>query len=194
MKKITTLLAFMMMFSVSFTFVSCDDDDDIADTLWGTWEGDLYATGIYDGYTYRAAYSTLSFDKSFYDYASGSGYWIDYYSNAPWDYYASHITWSVNNGVITIYSIEDDTYYDIYSYSLSGNYFSGTLEDEFGTRMDFRLTKTSSPYWDDYDWGWGHYGRGPRYSNKKAKETVVPFDDKSGDKPVRRILPRTEKQ
>ena len=39
MKKITSLMAVIAMAVMSFTLVSCDDDDYIADTLWGVWEG-----------------------------------------------------------------------------------------------------------------------------------------------------------
>lgn len=44
MKKFTSILAMIMMAAMSLTFVSCDDDEYIADTLWGVWEGDMYVT------------------------------------------------------------------------------------------------------------------------------------------------------
>lgn len=115
MKKFTSILAMIMMAAMSLTFVSCDDDEYIADTLWGVWEGDMYVTSEWNGHTYYSSYSILAFDKDPYEYASGTGYWIDYYSDAPWDYFASHIEWRVNNRNIEIYSREDDTYFTIYA-------------------------------------------------------------------------------
>lgn len=49
MKKFTSILAMIMMAAMSLTFVSCDDDEYIADTLWGVWEGDMYVTSEWNG-------------------------------------------------------------------------------------------------------------------------------------------------
>jgi len=185
MKKITSLLAMIMLAMVPFTLTSCDEDDDIiADVLWGTWEGNMYVTNEWNGHTYHSSRSIIQFDKDPYDYASGTGYWIDYYSNAPWDYFASHITWSVRDENILIYSREDDAYFYIHNYSLSENYFQGEIEDEFGGWQSFRLRKTSSPYWDGFDWGWGPYSN---YVNKKNAKPAASFDSKSDNLPVRKI-------
>lgn len=173
MKKLTSLFAMIMAAMMSFTFVSCDDDDEIADTLWGVWEGDMYVTSEWNGKEYYSSYSVIQFDKDPYDYASGKGYWVDYYSNAPWDYYASHIEWTVNDGTIRIYSIEDDTYFQIYDYKLSSNWFTGYIDDEWGNWQEFRLQKTSSPYWDDFEWGWsGWYGYSPAKQSKSASDAT----------------------
>lgn len=190
MKKLASFTAMIMIALMSFTFVSCDEDEDIADTLWGTWEGDMYVEVDYSGTVYRASRSVIQFDKDYYDYASGTGYWIDYFSRAPWDYFASHIDWRVVNGRIQIYSHEDNSYFYIYDYSLSENHFRGYLDSEWGDAMEFSLVKTSSPYWDDYTWGWGSY-YGYRSKNKVA-EVKVPFDNNADMKPVRRIGRRTE--
>lgn len=184
MKKFTSLLAMAMMAMMSFTLSSCDEDEEIADTLWGTWEGEMYVVNEWNGHTYQSSYSVIQFDKDPYNYASsGTGYWVDYFSDAPWDYFASHIEWVVRNERIQIYSYEDDTYFEIRNYSLSDNYFRGELEDEYGGWQSFSLRKTSSPYWN-YGWGWGHY---PGYVNKKKSTPKVPFDNNTGNKPVRKI-------
>ncbi|MDO4160130.1 MAG: hepatitis A virus cellular receptor 1 [Prevotellaceae bacterium] len=180
MKKISILMAMALaMFAVTFTFTSCDDDDDIADTLWGVWEGDMYVESEWDGYTYQASSSVLAFDKDPYEYASGTGYWIDYYSNAPWDYYASNISWTVRNGEIVIYSIEEGQYYYISQYSLSNNYFTGYISDGYNSALYFELVKTSAPYWNG-DSGY-HYSSW--YVNKKSRSA----DESSDSTPVRRI-------
>lgn len=190
MKKLASLTAMIMIALMSFTFVGCDEDDEIADILWGTWEGNMYVEVDYHGTVYKAARSVIQFDKDYYDYTSGTGYWIDYYSRAPWDYYASHIEWRVVNGRIQIYSLEDDTYFEIYDYSLSGNHFRGIIDSEWGDPMEFDLRKTASPYWDDFEWGY-HYYSGYRSKNKAA-ELNVPFDSNADVKPVRRIGKRAE--
>ena len=82
MKKFTSIFATIMMAVMSLTFVSCDEDEYIADTLWGVWEGDMYVTSQWNGQTYYSSYSVLAFDKNPNQYASGTGYWVDYYSNA----------------------------------------------------------------------------------------------------------------
>ncbi|CCY82821.1 putative uncharacterized protein [Prevotella sp. CAG:1185] len=181
MKKFTSILATIMLAVMSLTFVSCDDDSYIADSLWGVWEGDMYVTSQWNGQTYYSSYSVLAFDKDPYEYASGSGYWIDYYSNAPWDYFASHIRWQVNNRNIEIYSIEDDTYFTIYDYSLSRSWFSGTIIGEYGDPMQFSLRKTSSPNWGDYDWGWD-------YSYPGYAPSTRADGNNNADKPVRKFM------
>ena len=62
---------------MSMTIVSCDDDDDIAYTLEGTWEGDMYIQSSYNGHTYDATYSEICFLKDPYKWSSGDGYWVD---------------------------------------------------------------------------------------------------------------------
>ena len=50
--------------------------------------------------------------------------------------------------------------------------------------MDFRLRKTASPNWNDFDWGWGDwYGYSdPWYSASKSRS-----GDAVQEKPVRHI-------
>ena len=188
MKKFTSILAMIMMAAMSLTFVSCDDDEYIADTLWGVWEGDMYVTSEWNGHTYYSSYSILAFDKDPYEYASGTGYWIDYYSDAPWDCFASHIEWRVNNRNIEIYSREDDTYFTIYDYSLSESWFSGTIIGEYGDPMQFRLRKTSSPNWGDFEWGWDSwYG----YSYPDYSPSTRADGSNNADRPVRKFMKKT---
>ena len=41
MKKYFSIATMVLAALMSMTIVSCDDDDDIAYTLEGTWEGDM---------------------------------------------------------------------------------------------------------------------------------------------------------
>jgi hypothetical protein len=68
---------------------------------------------------------------------------------------ANHIDWTVSNGVIHVYFIEEDTSIDICDYHLSASRFYGTLND-YGQLVDFDLYNVSHPYsyWDNYYWGY----------------------------------------
>ncbi|MGN1260040.1 MAG: hepatitis A virus cellular receptor 1, partial [Alloprevotella sp.] len=77
MKKIKTMLAMAMTALCAMTFSACDEDDEIAYTLEGTWEGNMYVSMMYDGMVYDATYTELCFSRDPYRYSSGSGYWID---------------------------------------------------------------------------------------------------------------------
>ena len=195
MKRFTTLTALLAAALMTFTFIGCTEDDDIADTLWGVWEGDMHVWSEWDGEVYTAYETEIGFDRDPYTYASGTGYWVDYYSGAPWDYFASHITWTVSNGTIRIYSEEDNTYFYIYNYSLSDNYFTGTIESEWGDPMDFRLRKTFSPDWIGSDWGWGYsddWYWDFNYSSPNRPDKQTRLKDASEIKPVRHIGAKPE--
>lgn len=96
MKKFYSIITIIMMVLTATLTTGCtDENEDVAYNLWGTWEGNMYMQSQYNGRVYQSSYSVLAFDKNPYQYASGTGYWIDYYSNAPWDYYSSRIQWRV---------------------------------------------------------------------------------------------------
>lgn len=184
MKKLTSIMAMLLMATTMLTFTSCNDDDEMADTLWGVWKGNI---GIYyedEGIMYDAAYSVISFDKDQNSYASGTGHWIDYFDRGPYSYYATNIEWRINNGVVTIYSIEDDEYWYISDYKLSNDVFRGTLDGERSRSMVFSLFKTAAPNWGDYDWdGWyGYSGYGAGYSKQQSRSA-----DTKDSVPVRHI-------
>ena len=151
MKKMFTMLMMAMM---ALAFTSCEDEY-IANTLEGTWKGNMYISTYWGDYTYDATYTEITFLRDPYTYSSGSGYWVDYYSNAPWDYVANHIDWTVNNGVIKVYFIEEGSTIYISNYHLNSSRFTGTINDG-GKPVDFDLYNVSHPYtyWDDYYWGY----------------------------------------
>ena len=184
-----------MMMAAAFTFASCNEDDYIADTLWGVWQGDMHVWSEWSGHYYESHDTEIAFDRSPYEYSSGNGYWVDFYSNAPWDYYASNISWTVDAGTITIYSYEEGVYYYIYDYFLSGNDFRGTIESDWGDPMDFRLRKTFSPDWIGSDWGWGYsddWYWDFNYSSPNRSDKQTRLKDASEIKPVRHIGAKPE--
>lgn len=157
MKRLTMLLKPVLLAVLTLALVSCDDDPYIADSLAGTWKGKMYVSSVYDGYTYDATYSELCFNQDPYSYSSGTGYWVDHYAgSAPYEYIANHTEWTVRNGVISIYLIEEGTTVQIANYHLSDGYFVGTIY--YGDdRVDFKLRHTSSPNWGGYHYGFDIY-------------------------------------
>lgn len=169
-KKIQTLMIMALVALVSMTvFTSCDPDDDIAYDLDGVWRGNMYISHSYSGRVYDSTYSEIEFISNGSFSSSGRGYWVDYYSNAPWDYIYNDIRWSVDRGVIKVYFVQEDTYVYIDHYTLTNRYFDGSLDDN-GTFVQFRLNRVSAPrdgswdrysYWDD-DYYYGYYSKGSR--------------------------------
>ena len=149
MKKMFTMLMMAMM--AMMTFTSCEDEM-IADTLEGTWSGNMFISSYWDGRTYDITRSEITFEIDPFRFTKGSGYWVDYYSNAPWDYVANHIDWSVKNGVIYVYFIEDNDEIEIRDYHLNSNRFYGTIYDG-DNLVDFELYCVSRPHYDNYSWG-----------------------------------------
>jgi len=150
MKKLYTM---MLIATMALTFTACEDEI-IADTLEGTWSGNMYVSSYYDGHDYYATHTEITFDIGPFRFTKGSGYWVDYYSGAPWDYVANHISWRVDNGDIYIRFIEDNTSVVISDYRLSDTHFSGYIADG-DYDVHFSLRHTSSPNWDSYDY-WGY--------------------------------------
>ena len=149
MKKL--LYAFAMMTTL-FTLTSCEDER-IANTLEGTWSGNMYIST-----------------------RSGEGYWVDYYSDAPWDYVANHIEWSVDYGTINVYFVEEGTSIRIRDYYLNNDRFYGTINDN-GKPVDFELYRISGRNWSNYNWGYDSWYIGTR--------SVDDADSAKKEKPVR---------
>lgn len=144
----------VMTVCLGLSLTSCDVDDYVAYSLEGTWEGSTEMAAVYGGNTYESTYSYINFDRDPCQYSSGSGYWVDFYqSDAPWEYIANHISWTVSNGVICIHFYEDN--YDIWigSYRLTDGRFEGRFYTSDGEPWDFSLVHTSSPNWNDYTYG-----------------------------------------
>ena len=162
MKKLYTLMMMAMMGMMTMSLTSCEDEY-IADTLEGTWEGNMYISSEWDGRVYDATRTEITFSIDPFRFTRGSGYWVDYYKNAPWgDYVANHIDWSVNNGVIYIYFREEGTSLEICDYRLDYTRFCGTIYDS-GNRVEFSLYNTYRPNYDSYCWGWDYDSWGGYY-------------------------------
>lgn len=193
MKNLKTLLTMAIVALMSLSFTSCDEDADIGDTLYGTWKGYMDIGLTYGDHYYASTTSEITFipSNSYSDH--GTGYWIDRYSNAPWNYVANHIEWAVSNGVINIHFIEENSYATIYNYSLDDDYFYGTVECG-NSSADFRLVKTASPNEWNYDWydpddwydSWGYGWAKPHQGT--FDDTRASSSDSDSLKYLRRVV------
>ena len=171
MKKIFRhIITVCMTALMTISFTSCEDEM-IADTLQGTWEGNMYVTHAWNNRVYQSVYSEIEFLLDPFRYTSGSGYWVDYYSNAPWDYIANHIDWHVDNEVITVYFREEGSRLYIRNYHLDNNRFAGEIYDG-DNYVKFSLLHTSSPNWDTYYWGTDYW-----YDDWWTKRTMMDFGE-----------------
>ena len=187
MKKMFTMLMIAMM---GLAFTSCETDERIAYTLEGTWKGNMYISSYYDGRTYDATYSEITFLKDPRNYSSGSGTWVDYYSNAPWDYVANHIDWTVRAGTIYVHFLEDGDDIEIRNYHLDYDRFWGTIYDASNT-VDFELYNTARVYYgSDYRWG---YDTWYDYYGYRAYSRGATADSTTIEKPKRFVNPELKK-
>lgn len=162
MKRITSLLTMALVAMLSFTFVSCEmDDDDIAYNLEGIWEGEIRGH-YYDRYGHGTTYNyaRIEFYQDPYRYASGEGREIDFSDHS---YYTEvvHFHYTVKNGTIYIsYDDREGTEVAISRYHLYSDEFTGEFCDFFsGEHMaNFYFRRVNSwrtnwnSYYDRYDW------------------------------------------
>lgn len=156
---------------VCLSFTSCDKDADRAYTLDGVWKGNMY---IWYG-EYESSYSIIEFDQYSITSNYGTGYWIDYYDGNYWNGYNYRpyrtFSWSVNNGTIYIRFNDGSSEVTIYDYSLSDNYFSGTMNAANGNKVSFTLSKYGNAYkWNDYN-----YSESPASIDKVNSDSIHPM-------------------
>lgn len=140
------LAALAAIIAASCIFTACDSD--IAYTLEGTWEGNMFQEYYWEGTTYRPSYTQVTFLRDPYTYSSGDGYWSDYFdSRVPWKntVVRNHIDWTVRDGRIFIHLFEDNIDFTICNYSLSDNLFRGELDGSDGSYGRFCLHYAASP-------------------------------------------------
>ena len=175
-RKITSLLTVVLVLTMSLSFQSCSEDQEIGYTLAGTWEGNLGIEYEYDNQRYQSVYSEVYFENDPFRYTSGDGYWIDYYRDYGWgrNYIANHITWKVRNQVIYIHFVEENSNIEIGNYRLDDDYFTGVIYLD-GRSARFSLKHTSSPNWNNYVFGYdGFYDYGWAKSDGPANPVSAP--------------------
>ncbi len=157
MKKVYAYLMILCLSLTAFTMTSCEDDNDdaIAYTLDGIWQGSLGQTYYYDNYYgYGYDYEEMDTEFRFYNSAgstSGTGVEIDYVQGYWTTYYKVYeFKWNVAYNNIYLYFANGEELV-IRDFSLSSNYLSGILETSDRYRVaSLRLRKTNDWYWDSY--------------------------------------------
>ena len=140
-------IALAALITAAGIFMSCDSD--IAYTLEGTWEGDMFQEYIWEGTTYCPSYTQVTFLKDPYTYSSGDGYWVDYFDSwIPWKntVVTNHIDWTVRDGNIFIHLFEDNIDFIISDYHLDEEIFRGELSGSDGSYGRFRLHYAGRPF------------------------------------------------
>lgn len=120
MKKIFT---FLFLAVTAMTFVSCDDDE-IAATLDGVWEGQV-SVGRWNSYQY------VDIEFSRQGYSDGYGMEYDYQGNSG-AYIDCPFTFKVTNGTIFM-EYDDGSRVAIRNYSLTDTQFSGDFYEWVGS-------------------------------------------------------------
>ncbi|MBR6275482.1 MAG: hepatitis A virus cellular receptor 1 [Prevotella sp.] len=184
MKKIHTLMMTALMAVMTISLTACDEDVLIAETLEGTWAGTMYVYTSYHDTRYYATSTEITFEGDPFRWTRGTGYWVDYYSNAPWDYVANHIEWKVNNRNIEVYFVEDRTTMVIRDYHLNDNSFTGYIADGEND-VEFRLRHISSPNWNRYD-RWGYDGWNG-YWSRETRGISTDSTTVTSERPIRKV-------
>lgn len=186
MKKITYYFSMIFMAVMMLSLTSCDEDADIAYALHGSWKGYMQTQLGYQGRYYLSNRSEVTFNSG---YDSGDGYWIDYYSNAPWDYVANRITWRVSGTTIYINFLDTQEKAVIRDYSLDDNgYFYGDIDFNSTNRwISFQFVKVDTPNWNKYYWydtdewydSWGYYSNyaKTRADNREEQKGTIEQED-----------------
>lgn len=142
MRKNVQFLCLTIFAVLCVSLVSCSEDEDIAYTLDGTWEG--HTEGRYENYT-----TTIRFFQDGFS-SAGTGYeWDDQHFFQSSDYCG--FDWYVSNGRIYL-NYDDNTDVIISDYSLDNSNFCGYLTDRRTGRdlAYFRWHKVSNTH----DSGW----------------------------------------
>ena len=171
--KQLSVWSFAALLCSALLFASCDDDAMVASYLSGTWEGTVFSEVDYGGQIYRITRSEVEFTNG---YTSGTGYWVDYYGRGYGRRYtANHIRWHVENQTIYIHFIEENSNVVIDDYRLTDDWLTGYASTSGGNRVRIRLYHTSSPNWDDYDYGYNRYYG---YAKSRNADAAVPVQRK----------------
>lgn len=152
MKRLDTYFTMIAIAMLSFTFTSCDiDDEAISYDLEGVWEGEIIS-GTYNRYgDYSESYTDvqIEFYENPYEYAKGGGREIDFdYYGRPTD--IVRFNYAVRNGIIYM-DYYDGSKVEIRRWNMWGDRFEGDFHDyRTGEYLaSFRLYRVDS-------WGYGY--------------------------------------
>ena len=166
MKKILT---FLFLAVTAMTFVSCNDDE-IAATLDGVWEGPV-SLGRWNSYQW------VDIEFSRQGYSDGYGMEYDYQGKYSGTYIECPFTFKVTNGTIFM-EYEDGSRVAIRNYSLTDTQFSGEFCEWIGNYgvgnkiADFHFDKVTS--WRHSRYNYERYTANPDSTAtfEEVKDTI----------------------
>ncbi len=145
MKKFSILLMMVAVAIMSFTLVSCKDEE-VANKLDGSWSGTTGLGYEEDGRYYQAQYTIIEFDQDALMSKSGTGFWVDVYGeDAPFEWFASEMTWDVHDDGKTIYIYTKQAgvgTYTITDFTVSEHHFRGSIYINSETPSSFDMQKS----------------------------------------------------
>ena len=134
-----------------FWYVDEEEEEQEVYDATGTWKGNMHISTDYNNNSYHSTFTEFTFNENPMSLTSGTGYWVDYYSDAPWDYICNHIIWNIQNNVMYINFTEDNTVLIISNFSLQFDRFVGIVSDN-EHQINFELYHTSTPNFDRYNY------------------------------------------
>lgn len=149
MKQMRSILAPLLMLLTGVLMTSCDDEQETAMMLWGTWEGQLSTEFYQDRWGgYGQTYYTVWHFEGKPGSRHGKGWEIDYVGHQR---YAQHFDWQVIDDGRTVRlhyaGAWDDEW--IYNFYLDDSYFTGYIDSgdgkqSFSNWSAWRTTATTT--------------------------------------------------
>ncbi|MBP5339601.1 MAG: hypothetical protein J6Z14_09945 [Prevotella sp.] len=151
MKSIKFIYAAFTILMTSALFVSCDEEEEVALSLSGTWQTtDQLFTRTFNGQTLRTTKTVFYFIQERENATVGDGYAVEYYDNTklPMSYHHTQWqTWTRQNGDVGIQVHYQETHdkFSTISYHIDGSNFNGKCNLNDGPDQDFKFTKSTQP-------------------------------------------------
>ena len=129
---------------------SCKDEEDLAEGLSGSWEGDMKITHTYNGRTITPTKTIFTFYREGKHSTVGDGNVVEYYnaSDFPMTVYRRlrWETWTRKSGdaAVQIKLENEDVKYSIYDWDMNEEAFAGVFSTETLPDTEFRLFRLSS--------------------------------------------------
>lgn len=182
-------LLFSLLAAVSALCLTSCEDDEIARTLDGIWEGEV-ATSYFNyrwGRTTEYQYVDIEFNVDPYRYAKGTGVEYDYYDGSGRYYTRVYFDFEVRNGCIYLYYEDGADVYIASGYTLTDNRFSGVFCDcktgnrlaafDFYRQRNWRHDRYGDYYYRD-DYYYDYYTGSPAAADsvkyeKNKTETIT---------------------
>ena len=162
MKETLRILAMAALLLPTLLFTSCDDDQQVAMMLWGTWEGQV-STEFYRGRwgSYDSDYYTVWYFEGKPGARNGRGWEQNYLGTRR---YRDYFDWYVRDDGNTIeihYHDSSQPVRYIYHFHISDMRFRGEVDNGNGAYSSFSLYKAEDHGYNGYNhyYGWRRWAK-----------------------------------